>query len=67
MSEEMASPWYLLAGEILGQDANDYIADLRSQGKSWDRIAKELWLATDRRIDVNGVTVKSWTENGNAA
>lgn len=61
------SAWLLLTGEILGQDARDYIADLRKQGKSWDRIAKEIWVDTDRRVDVSGVTVQSWAANGDEA
>lgn len=53
-----------LAHQLLGQDPAEFINEHRTRGLSWDRIAKEIWVATNRRVDINGVTVKAWTENG---
>lgn len=54
---------FLLAEEILRQDPVEFIKAHRDRGLSWDSIAKEMWLATNRRVDINGVTVKAWTDN----
>ena len=44
-----------------------FIAKHRSEGRSWDWIARELWVTTDRRIDTSGVTVAVWYEKATAA
>ncbi len=58
----MAKPKPLarLADNLLEGGLADFIVARRADGKSWDTIAKELWVATDYEIDVTGVTVQKW-------
>lgn len=48
-----------LADHLLGGKLAEILADQRSQGQGWNRIARHLW-SLDNRIDVSGVTVASW-------
>lgn len=36
------------------------IEDYRSERRSWESIAREIWKQTDGRIDVTGQTVRNW-------
>lgn len=49
-----------LADNLLDGHLHDLIAAERQGGTSWDRIAREIWLRTDREIDVTGLTVQTW-------
>lgn len=53
------TPTFRLAQQLLGEDLLSFITS-RKASMSWDRVARELWLATDREIDVTGVTVQKW-------
>ncbi len=58
------------AEELLGKDLRDFVAQRRNRvpRMSWDRIARDLWLETEQRVDVNGNTVRTWFErDGDAA
>lgn len=39
-----------------------FITFHRSDGLSWARLAREIWVATDRQVDATGVTVQTWAE-----
>lgn len=43
----------------------EFIEAHRNDGLSWDRVARELWLATEHRIDTTGPTVQKWHESLN--
>lgn len=43
-----------------GMSFDDYLIALHKAGRSNERIAKELYLVTDRAIDVSFVTVRHW-------
>lgn len=53
-------PLARLADNLLGGELASFIDSRRDEGKSWDTIAKELWVATGHEIDVTGVTITSW-------
>lgn len=55
-----AKPLARLADNLLEEGLAEFIATRRSDKKSWDTIAKELWVATGYEIDVTGVTVQNW-------
>lgn len=42
------------ATDLLGTDLKVWVAERRETGRSWDSIAKELFVATDRAVDVTG-------------
>ena len=56
-------PLARLADNLLGGTLAEFIDSRRDAGKSWDTIAKELWVATDHEIDVTGVTVTAWASS----
>lgn len=51
-----------LADELLGPDGplEHFVAERRSQRRSWRLIARDLYEATDRRVDVTYETLRSW-------
>lgn len=53
--------------EKLSQTVDQFIATRRTEGKSWERIAKELFEVTDGAVDVSTPTVLRWGSNGEAA
>lgn len=52
------SPKFLLVEERLGQDLSRVLADRRSDGETYERIARELWSATG--VDITSQTVANW-------
>ena len=55
-------PLFQLADLILKGELANFLRELRSQGDSWETIAKRLGVATDQRVDVSGATVQGWFE-----
>lgn len=53
-------PLARLADELLPDGLEAFIEERREGGTSWDRIARHLWVATNQRVEANGVTVKGW-------
>lgn len=49
-----------LANVLLGQDVRDFIAERRTAGRAWRLIARDLYEATDRQVDVTHETLRSW-------
>lgn len=53
------SPKRQLADLLLdGLDA--FVADRRDQGRGWRLIARDIWQATNGRVDVTHETLRSW-------
>lgn len=36
------------------------VADLRGQHKSWENIAREVWMLSDGKVNISGQTLRSW-------
>ena len=53
-------PLARLADVLLPDGLGAFVTSLRADGKSWDSIAKALYVATNHEIDVTGVTVQAW-------
>lgn len=53
-------PLARLADVLLPDGLGAFITAQRDEGKSWDSIAKALYVATNHEIDVTGVTVQTW-------
>jgi hypothetical protein len=51
-----------LADRILEGGLAGYIREQRSAERSWDWMARDLWVRTEREIDINGQTIKRWAE-----
>jgi len=56
------SPLARLADHLLEEGLETFIAEARAANRSWDWIARELYLRTDRQVTANGVTVAAWAE-----
>ena len=56
-----------LAERILEEGLASFIEKGRAAGQSWDTLAKELYIRTEREVDVNGVTLSAWAERLRAA
>lgn len=41
----------------------DFLADQRSQGRTYEAIAQELYAVTDRAVSVSYQTIKRWLED----
>jgi hypothetical protein len=56
------TPTYQLADLLLRERGGivDFVASRRIDGMAWRRIARELYLATDKRIDVAHETLRNW-------
>jgi len=57
-----APPLFRLADLLLDGGLGEFLRAQRREDASWDTIAKELWLLTDRQVDVSGPTVQAWFE-----
>lgn len=53
---------FRLAETILGTDLQAWISERRRTGRSWRLIARDLYEATDRQIDVTHETVRTWAQ-----
>lgn len=51
----------------LNEDALSFVRRHREQGRSYQAIARELYLATDGKIDVSFSTVRNWLNASNGA
>ena len=49
-----------VAENVLGYPLQDWIADMRDDGLSWQNIAKELSIQTDNVISVSWETLRVW-------
>jgi len=49
-----------LTDTLLGGQLDDLILTGRRDGKSWELIAREIWLRTERAISITGQTVANW-------
>jgi hypothetical protein len=47
---------------LLDGRLSDFLLERRSEGDSFDTIAKKLYADTDRQVDVSGPTVQGWFE-----
>lgn len=58
-----------LAQQLLGQSLAEFVSTRRTGAPpmAWDRIARDLWQATDGKIDVSGVSLKKWVGDDEAA
>lgn len=54
------SPLCRLADHLLKGELATRIEKWRLEGLSWDAIARELMVATNRQIEVTGVTAQTW-------
>lgn len=54
------SPLYTFADHLLDGQLATKIAGWRSEGESWDWIARMIWAETDRKIEVSGPGVQKW-------
>jgi hypothetical protein len=48
-----------LADSLLEGNLQNLISDSRRRGMSWELIAREIWIRTDRVINVTGQTVNT--------
>ena len=67
MNPDLRSVVNALLVEKVSQTIDQFIATRRGDGKSWERIAKELFDVTDGAVDVSTPTVLRWGSNGAAA
>jgi hypothetical protein len=51
------------ASDVLGRDVRDVIAEKRSQGVAYDRIARDLFVETNGRVDVTGQALRNWSKS----
>lgn len=49
-----------LLREMHNVGLEQWIRDKRAEGRSWQRVARDLWAATDHVVDVDGTTVRRW-------
>ena len=56
------TPTQRLAGMLLGEPVDDWIARQRAEGKGWRTIAADLHERTNGQIDVSHEAVRRWTE-----
>jgi hypothetical protein len=54
------TPTYHLANVLLNGDFAQWVVERRKAGRSWRRIALELYEVSDQRIDVTHETLRSW-------
>lgn len=47
------SPSALLAGHLLGQDLESWVSERRDAGQSWDKVATDLYIATDQQVSIS--------------
>ncbi len=60
------SAYLELAAHRLGGDPLAFVRTKRDEGLSYQAIARELYLATEGKVDVSFSTVRNWL-NGDAA
>lgn len=53
---------HVLADHLLGAEGplEDFVALRRSEGRAWRLIARDLYEATDCKVDVTYETLRSW-------
>lgn len=56
------TPKEQLASLILGRDVRDFIAERRAEGRSWRLVARDIYDATNQRVDVTYETVRQWCD-----
>ncbi len=56
-----------LVGFHLGGDALTFVRERREKGSTYQKIARDLYLATDGKVDVSFSTIRNWLNNGSAA
>jgi len=56
------TPTYQLADLLVREQGGirQFVASRRLEGMSWRRVARDLYLATDKRIDVAHETLRNW-------
>ena len=56
------SPLKQLASILLGDDGpvERFINERRAQGVAWRKVTRELYEATDRKIDISHETAREW-------
>jgi hypothetical protein len=57
----MATDKQRLASALLGRPVVPWVRERRNAGLTWRRIARELFDATDGKIDVVPLTLVNWT------
>jgi hypothetical protein len=57
---EIRTPTFQLADLLLPDGLEAYVSAKRADGKSWRRIARDLWIDTDHRVDVTFETLRQW-------
>jgi hypothetical protein len=63
------TPTYHLANVLLDGQFSEWVAERRAAGRSWRRIALELYEVSDQRINVTHETLRNWflSTNGDEA
>lgn len=53
---------HLLADELLGTDGplERFVQERRTEGRSWRLIARDLYEATETKVDITYETLRSW-------
>lgn len=49
-----------LADVLLDETLDEFVAARRAQGRSWRAIARDLWEATNGRVDASDETIRAW-------
>lgn len=61
------SPRQVLADLLLKRPVEEYIAERRAEGRSWAKVARDLYEATGGQVDVADETVRAWARHDSAA
>jgi hypothetical protein len=63
------TPTYHLANVLLNGQFAEWVSERRKAGRSWRRIAIELYEVSDQRIDITHETLRTWflSTNGDEA
>lgn len=57
---EERTPTFQLADMLLPEGLPSFVAERRAAGRSWRRLARDIYDATDQRIDVSFETLRGW-------
>lgn len=57
---EVRTPTFQLADLLLPDGLEAYVSAKRQAGRSWRRIAQDLWLDTEHKVDVTFETLRTW-------
>lgn len=61
------TPKQQLADALLPEPLDEWVHKQRARGRSWRQIERELYEATDNRVDVTAQTLRNWYPHERAA